>query len=241
MHKLLIEKAQTVFENKGGEFFVSKSRYNDLIKGGKYSELFVEQYARLNEDVVVVSVKGGVSPVSFGDWVSESSRKLSESLMNTFESTGGLFEKATLAYASAQHCRDSIIEKAKRDVDELNLDLLYGKHAGVDFVVNREKRTIVALLTYMNCDRPYAKGIAKCDPSDCFNVHIGKAIALRRALGLEVPAEYLNVPQPEEVREGDVVWLKNVNEAMDVDNDKLYMISDQISLGLISIIDDSRE
>lgn len=51
----------------------------------------------------------------------------------------------------------------------------------------------------------YARGIAKAVPDDCFNVHIGKAIALRRALGLAVPDEYLNAPQPTEVRVGDVV------------------------------------
>jgi len=34
---------------------------------------------------------------------------------------------------------------------------------------------------------------------------IGRAIALRRALGLEVPTEYLNAPNPTEVCVGDVV------------------------------------
>ncbi|MCA0117385.1 hypothetical protein LCD32_00040, partial [Bacillus sp. RSS_NA_20] len=53
------------------------------------------------------------------------------------------------------------------------------------------------------------RGISKCAPNDCFNAHIGKAIALRRALGLEVPSEYLNVPQPTDVRVGDVVNYRN--------------------------------
>src|SRR5699024_11680223 len=56
-----------------------------------------------------------------------------------------------------------------------------------------------------NTGELFKRGIAKCDPSDCFNVHIGKAIALRRALEVEVPDEYLNTPQPTEVRVGDIV------------------------------------
>lgn len=51
----------------------------------------------------------------------------------------------------------------------------------------------------------WAKGIAVCSPDDCFNAHIGKAIALRRALGLPVPSEYLSVPQPTGVQPGDMV------------------------------------
>src|SRR5690606_8877993 len=51
------------------------------------------------------------------------------------------------------------------------------------------------------------KGFAVCAPDDCFNVHIGRAISLRRALGLKVPAVYLQAPNPTEVRVGDIVRL----------------------------------
>jgi hypothetical protein len=64
---------------------------------------------------------------------------------------------------------------------------------------------VVALLKFLNGSKVLSRGIAKCHPDDCFNAHIGRAIALRRALGLEVPDEYLNAPQPTEVRAGDVV------------------------------------
>lgn len=107
---------------------------------------------------------------------------------------------------SAQELRDEIVERAKRDVEYYAS--IYGySQAGyyVDFVVNREKRTIVALIRDPLTDEVFARGIAKCAPGDVFNSHIGRAIALRRALGLEVPAEYLNAPQPTEVRVGDVV------------------------------------
>ncbi|WP_206529603.1 hypothetical protein [Brevibacillus sp. SYP-B805] len=120
---------------------------------------------------------------------------------------------------SPQQHRDEIIEKAKRDVAEL-LDanhqhlsppVYFTRRGGffvtdrVEFVVNREKRTVVALVRELGENHVIHRGIAKCAPNDCFNVHIGKAIALRRALGLPVPDEYLNAPQPTEVRVGDIV------------------------------------
>ncbi|AKD28947.1 hypothetical protein AW02_007950 [Bacillus velezensis NJN-6] len=121
---------------------------------------------------------------------------------------------------SAQARRDEIVEQAKADVEKLIEDagsicpVYYGNYTmrectnRVEFVVNREKRTVVALV-FGKSQRVRSelreKGIAKAAPNDCFNVHIGKAVALRRALGLAVPDEYLNAPQPTEVRVGDVV------------------------------------
>jgi hypothetical protein len=114
--------------------------------------------------------------------------------------------------------RDETVEKAKRDVEEYTFTMgytastPYSKFNRIftepEFVVNREKRTVVVLVKpkfAKSGTSIVARGIAKCDPSDCFNVHIGKAIALRRALGIDVPSEYLNAPQPTEVRVGDVV------------------------------------
>lgn len=71
-----------------------------------------------------------------------------------------------------------------------------------EFVVNEEKRTVVALLKgYVDVA---TKGIAKCHPSDVFNEHIGKAIALGRALGKDV-SEFENAVQPTEPVVGHVV------------------------------------
>lgn len=108
---------------------------------------------------------------------------------------------------TAQERRDEIVEQAKADVEKLSNRHQRRQYCGysVEFRVNNEKRTIVVLLKGVNTGIVYTRGIAKAAPDDCFNVHIGKAIALHRALGLEVPDEYLNVPQPTEVREGDVV------------------------------------
>ena len=74
----------------------------------------------------------------------------------------------------------------------------------ITFNVNRESRTVEAVAKKPN-SRTAFYGTAICAPDDCFNIHIGEAIALHRALGLEVPDEYLNAPQPTEVRVGDVV------------------------------------
>lgn len=115
-----------------------------------------------------------------------------------------------------QERRDEIVEQAKAGIEELKdaTGALTGRKGyrakilicDADFVVNKEKRTVVCLLRdQVVCETIRAKGIAKCDPSDCFNVHIGKAIALHRALGLDVPVEYLDAPQPMEIRVGDVV------------------------------------
>lgn len=125
-----------------------------------------------------------------------------------------------------QEKRDRIVGQAKNDIERfkvrgINGDEVYevtrssyisevlsrGDYATcyARFVVNKGKRTVVALMRGELSDTVYSRGIAKCAPGDCFNVHIGKAIALRRALDLEVPDEYLNAPQPTDVRVGDVV------------------------------------
>lgn len=114
----------------------------------------------------------------------------------------GCFDAEIEAPKTDQQKRDNIVAQAKEDVRVL----YYKDYVGAtDFIVNAEKRTVVALRKSKSYGHIKNKGIAKCAPDDCFNVHIGKAIALRRALGLEVPTEYLNVPQPTEVRAGDVV------------------------------------
>ncbi|KAF6658893.1 hypothetical protein ACT3XG_14805 [Paenibacillus polymyxa] len=137
----------------------------------------------------------------------------------------GLKRSVSDALKTPQQRRDEIVERAKADVKRLE-----NKHQSrmefegaasfwprgcekngktpchfVEYVVDRGKRTVVALIRFIKSRRVDYRGVAKCAPNDVFNAHIGKAIALYRALGLEVPAEYLNVPQPTEVRVSDVV------------------------------------
>ncbi|MBY0023779.1 hypothetical protein J2W97_000838 [Paenibacillus jamilae] len=137
----------------------------------------------------------------------------------------GLKRSVSDALKTPQQRRDEIVELAKADVKRLE-----NKHQSrmefegaasfwprgcekngktpchfVEYVVDRGKRTVVALIRFIKSRRVDYRGVAKCAPGDVFNAHIGKAISLRRALGLDVPAEYLNVPKPTEVRVGDYV------------------------------------
>jgi hypothetical protein len=133
---------------------------------------------------------------------------------------------------STQEIRDDIVRRAKKfiykyDNDDFQYTFRYNNHSGkdilggtrakVEYVVNKEKRVVVALIKSYYGGKLLSKGKAKCDPADCFNVHIGKAIALRRALGIEVLVEYLNAPQPTEVRVGDVVCGNGYTEFYSVD------------------------
>ncbi|WP_256702606.1 hypothetical protein [Bacillus sp. CBA7126] len=127
---------------------------------------------------------------------------------------------------TAQERRDEIVEQAKADVSGLLKRDIGHDH---EFIVNTEKRTVVVLRKLRGCTNIVRRGIAKAAPDDCFNVHIGEAIALHRALGLEVPDEYLNAPQPTEVRVGDVVGSFEINEVadyygkiVDVNEDKVF-------------------
>lgn len=136
--------------------------------------------------------------------------------------------------------RDSVIKMAIADVEALLGREYYGldseedaviKHVGdvvdfvigrksdrVDFFINTDKRTVIAKLhletTTIRSEAvagTYAtQGRAKCAPTDIFNEHIGKAIALRRALGLEVPVEYFEVEarDSDDLAVGDVVESK---------------------------------
>lgn len=153
---------------------------------------------------------------------------------------------------SDQQKRDDIVEKAKYFIESISLNdvndngVLYSH----EFIVNAEKRTVVVLRRSPGTTKIHSKGVAKCSPNDCFNAHIGKAIALLRALGLEVPYEFLNVPLPTEVRVGDVVEYRGVFGGLKVTTivpDTQYVSSPNNEAALSSyasekgrIIDDSR-
>lgn len=156
------------------------------------------------------------------------------------EAAHGTYEK------SDQQKRDEVVAKAKKDVREL-LNSAHGYDH--EFIVNSAKRTVVYLRKVAGRTSVGLRGIAKCSPNDCFNAHIGKAIALRRALRLQVPTEYLNVPQPTEIRVDDVVrgtyygtnstYTKKVRniESSSYDYDEGY---DFIKDAGLVIIDDTR-
>ncbi|MDR5568995.1 hypothetical protein [Paenibacillus larvae] len=165
---------------------------------------------------------------------------------------------------SPQEVRDEIVEKAKADIEGLAIND-YGyvafirhftgsnpgpfyrvRHLGASFaeyIVNRKKKTVVCLLHGAVTKRVYARGIAKCAPGDVFNSHIGRAIALRRALGLEVPAEYMSVPNPMEFKVGDIVvryaWVNTMHPY------HIFQVGTKTNLnnldGYCEVIDDSHE
>ncbi|WP_157211775.1 hypothetical protein [Brevibacillus borstelensis] len=174
---------------------------------------------------------------------------------------------------SPQELRDEIVERAKADVAELERKWIASWQSDgkvsfwpkacakegftpvhyVDFVVNREKRTVVALIKSLRTHTVDYRGVAKCAPGDVFNSHIGRAIALRRALDLFVPSEYRNAPQPTEVRVGDVVrgkrhgQIRTLTERLEkYDNHgygKAFRTDNGMWLGTeqFELVDDSRE
>lgn len=119
----------------------------------------------------------------------------------TVKVTSGPVDDAPPSFAklprvkTAQQIRDEIVERAKATVRD------YERIYGLTFIVNKEKRTVVALRIYQG--RVVDRAVAKCAPNDVFNSHIGKVIAGKSLLGSNVPAEYLSVPNPEEPRVGD--------------------------------------
>lgn len=100
--------------------------------------------------------------------------------------------------------RKETIKKAKEFVENIlgeyeTFRITIGKYKNQNvravFRVNTNKRAVTALIYGAFSKELVFKGIAKCHPDDVFNEHIGKAIALGRALGLDV-SEFENAPQP---------------------------------------------
>lgn len=110
--------------------------------------------------------------------------------------------------------RKAIIDEAKAFV--INYDKKGGmtKRGGfiatdgilcdAEFIVNASKRTVVCLLRWQLGGYVTEKAIAKCAPDDVFNADIGKAIALGRALGLDV-SKFENAVQPSEYTVGQII------------------------------------
>ncbi|MEC1941315.1 hypothetical protein, partial [Bacillus velezensis] len=201
---------------------------------------------------------GFIGEVHTFDLLTECAEKLREQAQSHKEKIERGYPECSSAPKSAQTRRDEIVEQAKVDVEKLSnygagvryeTDVFTKATCNVEFVANRGKRTVVALVKGVRTRKVYAKGIAKAAPDDCFNVHIGKAIALKRALGSAVPDEYLNAPQPTEVRVGDFISDDSgVNTALVIEDDSWPPFSGGAAIYLkdarkygYRIIDDSRE
>jgi hypothetical protein len=112
--------------------------------------------------------------------------------------------------------RQDVIDRAIADV-ELLIEIGGQRHGrlpqgpyesrfySAELIVNSAKRAVTALIRNRESSRVQETGKSRCAVDDVFNAHIGKAIALRRALGLDVPSVYTNAPQPTEPQIGDIV------------------------------------
>ncbi|MFJ7951567.1 hypothetical protein ACIQZG_08570 [Lysinibacillus sp. NPDC096418] len=72
------------------------------------------------------------------------------------------------------------------------------------FHVNEKKRAITVLIYSAFGKQLIFKGLTKCNPEEVFNEHIGKAIALGRALNLDV-SEFEQAVQPTEFAVGQII------------------------------------
>ena len=269
--RILITKADVTFgDYQNGDVFEVKSMYLD--EGVEVNEEYA--YVGHEEYEVITEASEMANGIIEQMQAEINELKLKVDRLEKAESFRERVRKAVLeakpaGLKSPQQQRDDIIEQAKRDVAELAKNGFakskYGDKRVVKFIVN--KRTVVVLLRGYLTGIVYEKGIAKCAPTDCFNAHIGKAIAVRRALGLEVPEVYLRAPQPTEVRVGDVVtfpekdhegWHGKICYRVDsVEKGELTIVKDEIDDGLyvgtkayatfgggsskLPIIDDTRE
>lgn len=131
----------------------------------------------------------------------------------------------TVVPLKPQYTREQVIELAKNDAAELKRD--YYLH-NVKVRVNRKYRVVVATVEAMDGKR---EGRAQCAADDCFNVHIGTALAMRRALGLDVPQYYIDAPVPTEPQVGDVVTFPDVK-----DTSVYHVITTEDTFGNLNIV-----
>lgn len=115
------------------------------------------------------------------------------------ENTVEVFEvvKALVKELTPNEQRDELIKWAKLFWDE-NADEDF--HAEVD----EEKRTVFVYKVIADKNGGYGTitGLSVCHPNDVFNEFIGLAIALARALEIDIPEEFLHAVQPTEIIEG---------------------------------------
>jgi hypothetical protein len=123
-----------------------------------------------------------------------------------------------------------------------------GYAMNAEFIVDVPKRTVVCLLRCWTDRKILFKGKAKAANSDCFNIRIGKAIALSKALGWTTPNEFLWAPSPSGVKEGDIFKFhaedQTVYTVLSTEKDLVYGDSKGNYMGVTNvkpfkIVDDS--
>lgn len=108
--------------------------------------------------------------------------------------------------------RKRVIDRAKKFVEAYtNTEYIRYRSMAVKvkLYVNAEKRTVTCILIGASTGKVRSRGFAKAAPQDVFNEHIGKAIAIQKALGMRVDERFMNAPQPKNSEIGDIVRDKN--------------------------------
>lgn len=111
---------------------------------------------------------------------------------------------------TANQKRAALIEKAKKFIEELKIKHFRNtyEYSGVHEVqahFHRKNNRVTCVLNGFFTGKTYNVGRANCAPGDVFNADIGKAIALARALEIDVPREFLEAVQPNEIVVGQIV------------------------------------
>lgn len=156
---------------------------------------------------------------------------LSMSLVEVYQKG---FEDGKMAVESVKHLQDvtfkspnqqraELIQRAREFVEERgairygnedNQDKTQGNYTArhhwyeTDFFIKDMKVTAVVYWLAGGTDRVKGSrhvGRANCASGDVFNADIGKAIALARALKIDIPQEFLQAVQPNEVVAGMIV------------------------------------
>lgn len=110
---------------------------------------------------------------------------------NIGDAIRGLAERLRVPEKPANQKRSDLIERAKEFVAE------HGE--GFEIVIYRPERIVLVWNIFYKDGVTYTHiGKAECNPSDVFNEQIGKAIALARALDIDIPQDFLEAVQPDE-------------------------------------------
>ena len=218
-----ISDIAVAYGDDDGEFAIGFEGTNMLADYTQLTHAYEEEESEDISNVSVrVGIEGGEKFKSLADSVSELNDKveiISNLIVELKEATIAVADELAEAIVvepvgepvqETKLSREEVVQLAIDYVEEqidINGDVVIGTHdLSPEFIVDIENRIVLALLR-----SPYAtgaivsRGIAETSEDDVFNEHIGKAIALARALGEEVPEEFIIAPQPEQAEVGMIV------------------------------------
>lgn len=139
--------------------------------------------------------------------------------------TFGQYEDATsvkpVLVKSPNQKRAELIQKAKDFVKEKQNSVIPGAYVFQENTVlahfYHKNNRVTCVLKGLSSGRKYNVAHSNCNPTDVFNLYIGQAISLARALKIDVPVEFLEAVQPSELVIGHVtIWSDDFNETYTV-------------------------